>query len=138
MILSKVKLLILQSDNSGFWKNCKVVGDKVHFSKKHEPEFTEGRSLFVVSIRFLLFFKRKIRLGIWVYGSKQLMTLDKKMTRILGSSWTSKELEDWIGKIVHLSVVSQKMFDKLEKYLIIILLVGSLVMNLLILRRVGF
>lgn len=135
--MSKLNLLVLNSDNTGFWRKCKTKGNKVMIDRIHKPEFTEGRSIFPVKSKRLRFFTSTKRIGIWVYGTKTLLNLEEKLTKIVGTSWTWLELEDYLAKVVHLSLVKEKPFSNLQIYLMMGILGVLIILQILVLRRVG-
>lgn len=134
----KLNLIILHPDNTASLKKCSTFENKVLVDKKHKPEFTEGRSIFPLETRKLFFLRRIKRFGFWVFGSKTLLEFDEGVTKIEGTSWTFKELEDYIGKLVHLSLVKEKPFSNMQIYLIIIPLFILVALRIYQFMRVGF
>ena len=81
--------------------------------------------------------KRHKRLVIAVEGNENCYELQEGDTKVGGSSWTMAELKDYLGKLVHLSLVTQKPFSSLQAFFLFGLMACNLVLLLLLVRRIG-
>lgn len=134
----KVDFITIHADNTATIKKCKTKGTKVLVNRKWKPEFIEGRSVFPLTTKhFLGLIKRHKRIMIALEGSEKCYYLKKAETKLVGSSWNLAELMDYVGKLVHLSMVSQKPFSNLQAFFLFGLMVANTVMILLIFRRIG-
>ena len=134
----KVDFITIHADNTATLKKCRTKGTKVMVSRKWKPEFTEGRSVFPLTTRhFFGLIKRHKRIMIAVEGNENCFELQKGDTKLAGSSWNMAELKNYVGKLVHLSLVTQKPFSNLQAFFLFGLMVANTVMILLIFRRIG-
>jgi len=109
---------------------------KIDFITK--PEFTEGRSVFPLTTKhFFGLIKRTKKVIIAVEGAEKCLEFEPGATKLAGSSWKMKELKEFVGKLVHLSLVTQKPFSSLQAFFLFGLMAANTVMILLILRRIG-
>jgi len=134
----KIDFITLRADNTATIKKCKTKGTKVIVNRKWKPEFTEGRSVFPLTTKhFFGLIKRTKRIVIAIEGNERCYELTPKDTKVAGSSWNMAELKDYIGKLVHLSLVTQKPFSNLQAFFLFGLMAANTVMILLIFRRIG-
>ena len=135
----KVDFITLHPDNTASLRKCKTKGTKVLVSRKWKPQFTEGRSVFPLTTKhFFGLIKRHKRIMIGIEGNENCMELAKGDTKLAGSSWNMKELIDYVAKLVHLSMVTQKPFTNLQAFFLFGLMAANTIMTLLMLRRIGF
>jgi hypothetical protein len=135
----KIDFITLRADNTATMKKCKTKGTKVLVSRKWQPEFTEGRSVFPLTIKhFFGLIKQTKKVIIAVEGAEKCLEFQKGATKLAGSSWKMKELKEFVGKLVHLSLVTQKPFSNLQAFFLFGLMAANTVMTLLMLRRIGF
>lgn len=130
----KLNLIVLNPDQTGIMRKCKTKGNTVFVDKHWKPEFTEGRSIFVLKKKFLYFFSRTFRYGFWYYGSKTLLEPEPGTNRIYGTAWTWKEAEDHLEKMAQLNLAKDKPFSNLQIYLIMALLGIVIVLQLIGMR----
>jgi len=130
----KVNFVTLKPDNTMTFQKCKTRGNKVLVNRGWHPEFTEGRSVFPAEVRRFFFLKQTKRYVFAVEGADQCLEFKEGATKIEGSSWTIKELKDYIGKLVHLSMVKEKPFSNLQIYIILGLLGLIAVLQILSMR----
>jgi len=134
----KIDFITLHPDNTATIKKCKTKGTQVLVSRKWKPEFTEGRSVFPLTTSYLFgVIKRTKKIIFAVEGAEKCLEFEKGATKLGGSSWTMKELKDFVGKLVHLSLVTQKPFSNMQAFFLFGLMVVNTVMILLIFRRIG-
>lgn len=135
----KVHFITLRADNTATIKKCKTKGTQVLASRKWKPEFTEGRSVFPLTTKhFFGLIKRTKKVIIAVEGAEKCLEFEPGATKLAGSSWTMKQLKEFVAKLVHLSLVTQKPFSNLQAFFLFALMLGNLIMTLFILRRIGF
>jgi len=135
----KIDFITLRADNTATLTRCKTKGTQVIVNRKWKPEFTEGRSVFPLTSRhFFGLIKRTKKVIIAVEGAEKCLEFQKGATKLAGSSWKMKELKEFVGKLVHLSLVTQKPFSNLQAFFLFGLMAAVAIMNLLILRRIGF
>ena len=135
----KVDFITLRPDNTATIKKCRTKGTKVMVNRKWKPEFSEGRAVFPLTTKhFFGLIKRHKRIMIAIEGNKRCHELKKGDTKLGGSSWNMKELIDYVGKLVHLSLVTAKPFSNMQAFFLFGLMAANTVMVLLMLRRIGF
>lgn len=136
--MPKIDFITLHPDNTATIKKCKTKGTKVLVSRKWKPEFTEGHSVFPLTTKhFFGLIKCRKRIMIAIEGNENCFALAKGDTKLMGSAWNMAELKDYVGKLVHLSLVSQKPFSNLQAFFLFGLMVANTIMILLIFRRIG-
>ena len=134
-----IDFIILYPNQTATIKKCKTKGTQVLASRNWKPEFTEGQSVFPLTTKhFFGLIKRKRSIIIAVEGAPTCLKLKPGDTKIEGSSWTLKEIIDYIGKLVHLSLVTQKPFSNLQAFFLFGLMLFNLIISILIIRRIGF
>ena len=135
----KVDFITLCADNTATIKKCKTKGTKVLASRTWKPEFTEGRSVFPLTTKhFFGLIKKTKKVIIAVDGAEKCLEFQPGATKLAGSSWKMAELKEFVGKLVHLSLVTQKPFSNLQAFFLFGMMLASLIINLIILRRLGF
>ena len=134
----KIDFITLNADNTATIKKCKTKGTQVLVSRKWHPEFTEGRSVFPLTTKhFFGLFKKHKRIIIAKDGAPKCLEMQKGDTKLEGSAWNMTELKDYIGKLVHLSLVTQKPFSNLQAFFLFGLMTCNLILLLLVVRRIG-
>jgi hypothetical protein len=134
----KVDFITLHADNTATIKRCKTKGTKVLVSRKWKPEFSEGQSVFPLTTKhFFGLIKRTKRLVIAIEDSEKCFKLQEGDTKLAGSSWKMKELKEFVAKLVHLSLVTQKPFSNLQAFFLFGLIAFNVVLTFLIVRRIG-
>jgi len=134
----KVDFITLHPDNTASMKKCKTKGTKVFVSRAWKPEFSEGRSVFPLETKhFFGLIKRRKRIMIALEGTEKCLELQKGDTKLGDSAWNMKELKDYVGKLVHLSLATAKPFSNMQAFFLFGLMVCNLIMLLLVVRRIG-
>jgi len=134
----KIDFITLNADNTATLKKCKTKGTTVLVSRKWQPEFTEGRSVFPLTTKhFFGLIKQHKRIIIAKEGAPKCLEMQKGDTKLEGSAWNLTELKDYIGKLVHLSLVTQKPFSNLQAFFLFGLMACNLILLLLLVRRIG-
>lgn len=136
--MTKVDFIALRPDNTFEEKRCKVIKNKVKFDKFWQPELVLGKSVFPEGKKrgFFKFLRRSKRHVFGVYGEPKCYTIDEMAGR-LNADWTKEEAKNFISKLMAWALVAGKPFSNLQIYLMMGLLVGLLVLNILIIRRIG-
>jgi len=134
----KIDFITLRADNTATMKKCKTKGTQVLVSRKWKPEFTEGRSVFPLTTKHLFgLIKRTKKVIIAVEGAEKCLEFEPGATKLAGSSWTMAKLKEYVAKLVHLSLVTEKPFSNLQAFFLFGLMAVNTVMILLIFRRIG-
>ena len=135
----KVDFITIHPDNTASIKKCKTKGTKVMVSRHWKPEFSEGRAVYPLTTKhFFGLLKRRKRIMIAIEGNKRCYELSKNDTKLGGSAWNMRELVDYVGKLVHLSLATAKPFSNMQAFFLFGLMAANTVMILLMLRRIGF
>ena len=138
--MSKIDLITLYPDTTASIRRVKVKGGNLDL-KPHNPKLVPGRSVFPERRKKLAFFKklfyRKKRFVLWVYGCDTWHTYDEKAGR-LDDHWDKEQAESFINKIIAWAAAKTKLFSKFEIYVFWILLAAGLIIDMLVLRRIGF
>lgn len=134
----KVDLLTLYPDNTHDVTRRKLDGERVKV-RGFNPKLIVGQAVFperASGILKRLGLQRKKRLVIWSYGAETCHTLDKHAGK-LDDHWNTEEGEKIINKMIAWAAAKAKLFSKVEVIIFWILLGVVIVMNFLILRRIG-
>lgn len=140
----KADFLILYPDQTHKIKRVSVIGDRVKGFKNWNPKIIAGKSVFPerdpgrlqLWQRFKRWGKRRKRFIIGVYGGEFCYTLTEDLGKI-DEHWSIEEAEQLINKIIAWAAARAKIFSKFEIYVFWILLIISIILNVLIIRRVG-
>lgn len=133
---NRIHFVTLKLDNSATIRKKKTKGNKIQAARNWKPTFSP-KAVFPVQKRVMLVFQRTLRFIFCIEGEDKCLEMDKVTGTVMGTSWTMKELVDYIGKVVHLAAVKDRPFTNMQMYLLAALVIGSLIMNMLILRRIG-
>lgn len=136
--MTKVDFVALMPDNTHIEKRCKVSKGKVNFDKFWKPEIVQGKSVFPEGKKhgFWKFLRRTKRRVFGVYGEPKCYTLDE-MAGKLNKEWTKEEAKDFIAKAMAYALVSSKPFSNLQIYLLLGMMAATIILNILLVRRIG-
>jgi len=134
----KIDFITLRADNTATMRKCKTNGNQVLVTRKWKPEFTEGRSVFPLTTkRFFGLLKKERKVIIAVENAEKCLEFTPGATKLAGSAWKMTELKDFIAKLVHLSLVTQKPWSSLQAFFLFGVILCNLILTLLIVRRIG-
>ena len=134
----KVSLVTFFPDNTYQERRCAISKHgKIQYDKTWQPQVKTGLSQFPgrKSSRFS-FRKAKTRY-FGFYGEPHCYTLDEFKGK-LNATWDKAESQAFIKKAMAFALVTGKPFSNLQVYLIVGVLGFLVVINFLILRRIGF
>jgi len=134
----KIDFITIKPDQTLKFSKCKTFGNKAYVTRKWHPEFVEGKCVFPSEFRRFFFWRQTRRFMFAIEGAEQCLEIEEGATKLKGSSWSMIELKDYIGKLVHLSMVKEKPFSNLQIYLILGLLGLIAVLQIMTMRGMRF
>ena len=142
----KVDFITLYADNSFRLEKKKVVGSHINAGKGWKPKLIPGKCVFPERPPKTWDLKRRLkkalvgwkakRLVIGVHGCEFCYSLNEDLG-MLDEHWSTDEGEKFINKVIAWAAAKTKLFSKFEVYIFWILLVVVVVLQLLIIRRIG-